>query len=190
MNVRSGHGSKGHQLKDGKVFAVGDYVSRFSFTKNQEEFRANVYFRLQDLLERLHVRIQKGEQEEQAAAEIHRDEVMAYFYRHATGGERAERYNSHTACLCCLFELPEHALPCGHILCTSCVKAYGHQPRGSTIIEIGECPIESGTVSRRYQSWKIHVQPKTAGVRILSLDGYGDHCSICMNYADSTLAAV
>ena len=173
MNVRSGHGSKGHQLKDGKVFAVGGYVSRFSFKNNLEEFRNNVYCCLRELLERLHARKQKGEKEEQAAAEIHRNDVMAYFYRHATGGERAERYNSHTACFCCLFELPEHALPCGHILCTSCVKAYGYQVPGSTVVEMSDCPIEGSTV-RRYQSWKIHLKPNTAGIRILCLDGYSD----------------
>ncbi len=34
--------------------------------------------------------------------------------------------HDHSACWCCLFEAPEHVLSCGHVLCTPCVKAYGH----------------------------------------------------------------
>ncbi len=169
--MRSGHGTeKGHQLKDGTVFAVGGYVSRFSFETSQEEFRFNVYFRLQELLERLHARTGSSkEEEEQIAAEMHRDEVMAYFYSHASRGGSADRFSSHTACFCCLFGSPEHALPCGHMLCTSCVEAYGLS-RGPTVIEVLECPIES-RLARRYQPWKIYLNPPTAGIRILTLDG-------------------
>lgn len=79
-------------------------------------------------------------------------------------------YNSHSACFCCLFEPPEHALPCGHILCTPCIKDYG-QLRSKTEVEIHGCPIESRVV-HRYQTWRIHLKPETAGVRILTLDGY------------------
>ncbi|TKA79397.1 hypothetical protein B0A49_02614 [Cryomyces minteri] len=87
VNVRSGHGSKGHQLRNGKVISVGDYVSRFAFETRIEEFRTNVYFRLEELLEILRDRIQEpGTVEETAAAEIHRDDVMAYFYNHAGRG--------------------------------------------------------------------------------------------------------
>jgi len=171
VNVRSGHGSKGHQLADGKVLAAGEYVSSFTFESHHEEFRCNVYFRLQELLERLHGRIQEGEQEELAAASIHRDDVMAWFYRHATQGQKAYRYNSNSVCLSCLFAPPEHALPCGHILCTACVKAYG-DARGTTAVDMYECPIERAT-AMRYQSWRIHFKPKTAGIRVLTLDGGG-----------------
>ncbi|EHK96973.1 hypothetical protein M7I_7298 [Glarea lozoyensis 74030] len=39
VNVRSGHGSKGHQFKNGKVIAVGNYESSFSAESFQEVFR-------------------------------------------------------------------------------------------------------------------------------------------------------
>ena len=170
VNVRSGH-SKGHQLKDGQVLAFGDYDSRFSFEESHDAFQSNVYFHLRDLHGMLQERLyQKGQQEIAAAAEIHRDVVMAHFYRHVTRGWK-KSFSSQNACYCCLFEPPEHVLPCGHILCTSCVRIYG-RPAGNTEVEIHECPIESRN-SSRYQSWKhrIHIKPRTAGIRVLTLDG-------------------
>jgi hypothetical protein len=173
VNVRVGHESKGHQSKDGKVIAAGDYVSSFSFKNNSEEFRDMVYFCLVALLEELTSRIQKGEMEGQAAAAIHRDMVLTNFFLHTSAAadqSKAEVFlHSHTACFCCLFEQAEHALPCGHILCTSCVTMYG-QWKGPNEIELFECPIEN-TDNRRYTSWTIHLKPKSAGVRILTLDG-------------------
>lgn len=171
VNVRSGHGAKGHQTKDGKVIAVGDYVSTFSFEANQEEFRCNVYYRLKELLDLLRGRVKEGEQDEQSAAQIHRHDVMPHFYQYATkGGQAAESYNSHTACFCCLFEAPEHVLSCGHILCTPCLRAYGDS-NGTVMVDIYECPIHSGT-ARRWQNSRFYLKPKTAGIRILTLDGY------------------
>ncbi|OCK84171.1 hypothetical protein K432DRAFT_289452 [Lepidopterella palustris CBS 459.81] len=170
VNVRSGHGSKGHQLKSGKVFAAGDYVSEFSFEKNQEEFHANVYFRLEHLLERLSARVNHGESQEMAAAEIHRDDVMAAFYCDGPKGS-VRTVHSHSVCFSCLFEPPEHALPCGHILCTPCVKTYGRVKDGN-VIEVYECPMETNAVGRS-QPWTVQLKPEAAGLRILTLDGGG-----------------
>jgi hypothetical protein len=170
VNVRSGHG-KGHQLKDGRVIAAGEYVSRFSFEGNQEEFRYNVYFRLKELLDILRARVETGEPEEKAASQIHSHDVMPYFYQCATDRERgALEYNSHTACFCCLFETPEHALPCGHTICTACLKIFGHMS-GPTAVDLYQCPIDNG-INGRFHCWRVLLTPKTAGIRILTLDGY------------------
>ncbi|KAF2230441.1 hypothetical protein EV356DRAFT_536374 [Viridothelium virens] len=170
VNVRGGH-SKGHQRQDGQVLAFGEYDSQFSFETHHGSFRSNVYLCLQNLHGSLQERIQKGQREIIAASEIHRDVVMPNFYRHATRGQRI--FSSQTACYCCLFEPPEHVLPCGHILCTSCIRNYG-RPCGNTEVEIQECPIESGSL-RRYQSWKfrVYLKPRSAGIRVLTLDGGG-----------------
>ncbi|KAF1956454.1 hypothetical protein CC80DRAFT_516035 [Byssothecium circinans] len=172
VNVRSGHGSKGHQLKDGKVFAVGGYVSRWSFETLQEEFSCNTYFRFEELLQLLKSRIGPFDDEQRIAAAIHKDDVMTYFYRHVSGDGRPERYNSHTVCFCCLCEPPEHALPCGHVLCSQCIRTYGQQ-RSKMEIELQGCPLETMQTNPMYQSWRFHLKPESAGVRILTLDGGG-----------------
>jgi hypothetical protein len=176
VNVESGHGGKGHQNQNGKIFADGSYVSKRKFEDLREEFASNCYFRLQELLERLDTLRQKRglrNDEVQAAAEIHRDDVMAWFFRHVSGNGRAAQYNSHSVCLCCLLRPPEHALPCGHVLCTNCVSIYGHARPGSrTEIEIEYCPLEVRSV-RTFQPWRVYLKPDAAGVRILTLDGYG-----------------
>ena len=174
VNVRSGH-SKGHQLKDGHVLAIGEYISEFSFENSRESFRTSVYCCFQNLHGLLQERLQKGQLEIIAASEIHRDVVMAHFYQHATRGKT--QLISQTACYCCLFEPPEHVLPCGHILCTSCIRIYG-RPRGNTIVEVQDCPIESGN-TQNYHSWNfnVYLKPKTAGIRVLTLDGYV--CQFC-----------
>ncbi|CAI6249812.1 unnamed protein product [Periconia digitata] len=171
VNVRSGHGSKGHQIKDGKVFAVGEYQSRWSFDLLQEEFRCNSYYRLEELLQLLDEKKAYGNDERRTAAEIHRDYVMPWFNRHASGDGKSQRYHSHTVCFCCLSEPPEYALPCGHILCLQCVRTYGEN-RGKTEIEMQGCPLEFQT-TQLYHSWRIYFKPKSAGVRVLTLDGGG-----------------
>jgi len=172
VNVRSGHGSKGHQLKDGKVLAVGGYISTSSFESLHVEFRHNVYLNLQQLLTKLNNRLVAGQREDQAAAQLHKNDVMAHLYRHVIHLEDIKRpieaYNSHTACFCCLLEPPEHVLPCGHVLCNPCVFSYG-QMKGN-IVEVPCCPIEA-TERSFYPPFKVHIKPKSAGIRMLTLDG-------------------
>jgi hypothetical protein len=168
VNARCGHGSKGHQLKGGRVFAVGSYVSDFSFESYHKDFRNNVYLRLEHLLRLLSDSIKKGEASCAAAARIHRDDVLHTFYGNRTKKE-ARAFQSHSVCFCCLFEPPEHVLPCGHVLCTPCVRSYG-RPRGENLFEIHECPLEINTPGR-CQSVTLYVKPETSGIRILTLDG-------------------
>ena len=118
-----GHGSKGHQLKNGKVLAVGGYVSLFSFPNYQEKFQKEIYARLSELLKILHSRTEDEDGSEvQAAAQIHKDTVLDHFFDHTARG-RPSNFISHSTCLSCLFKPPEHALPCGHVLCTPCLMA-------------------------------------------------------------------
>jgi hypothetical protein len=152
------------------VFATGDYVSDFSFQSSHDEFESNVFFRLKELWERLHSRVKDGESESEVAAQIHLHDVMPHFYRNATDrGRGTSAFRSHTACFCCLFRTPEHALPCGHIICTSCLMVYGNS-LGPTVVELFLCPIDSA-VNKRFHRWRVFLQPRAAGIRILTLDG-------------------
>lgn len=179
VNVKSGHGEKGHQNANGKIFADGPYTSRRVFNTLQKEFANNTYFRLHELLsilrDRRAVPLSRRtfwNDEIHVAADIHRDDVLTLFYRHVSDDGKVERYNSHSVCFCCLLRPPEHALPCGHVLCTQCISIYGrHQPGSRTEISIDYCPLEKQSV-RAFQDWKISLKPDSAGVRILTLDGY------------------
>ncbi|KAK8254092.1 hypothetical protein IWZ00DRAFT_435915 [Phyllosticta capitalensis] len=169
VNVRNGH-SKGHQTKDGRVLAAGDYASRFSFQGYHQSFNIKVYFALQQLLEYLELEKKFGKEEKEAAARIHQ-QILSVFYRRCAREDVGPNFISHSACFCCLFEMPEHSLPCGHVFCTSCVKAYGNAS-GKNELTIQACPLCSSDAGPVW-SHKIGFKPETAGVRILSLDGGG-----------------
>ncbi len=185
VNVRNGHGSKGHQLRNGKVFATGDYVSEITFTDYGPIFRDTVYRNLEGLLDDLRVRLQNRvrvptpgagggafrsiSDADEAATDIHRDSLHMFFKDIADGGSISERFNSHTACYSCLMAPPEHTLPCGHVLCTPCVRLFGCSQDASEI-EMRQCPLEEITAQKSW-SWKLYIKPKSAGVRILILDG-------------------
>lgn len=176
VNVRSGHGAKGHQLKSGKLLEAGNYYSTFSFDAYKQEFEESTYHKLVLLSERVRTRAKDGlsaegisaVSEEQAAADVHRELVLQWFFEHASRNN-PQAFTSHTVCFCCLFEPPEHALPCGHIICTRCLKTYG-KIQLNRYVEITECPMEKR--ERRFRhAWRIQFKPPSCGVRVLTLDG-------------------
>ena len=146
-------------------------MSNFHFTVHQENFQHNVIFQLNKLLIQLHKYTEDHptEVEAKAAASIHQEAVMSHFYHSITRG-RAQAFVSHTTCFSCLMELPLHALPCGHILCTPCIRAYGRLDGVRHSIVIHRCPIESH-LSPYKEPWRIMLKPESAGLRILTLDG-------------------
>jgi hypothetical protein len=167
VNVRIGHGSKGHQDKDGRIFAPGNYKSNFTFEEKRDELHARVYFRLEYLLDQLADRTRRGESQEGAAAEMHRSNIMEFFHKPSNRSGPINLHD-HSVCWCCLFEAPEHVLSCGHVLCTPCVKAYGRYET-RTSVRIHECPFESYI---ECEPRSIYIMPEMAGIRVLVLDEY------------------
>jgi hypothetical protein len=166
-NVNIGHGTRGHQLEDGRFFASGDYVSKFSIEKNRLKILNRVYFRFHHLLERLAFYTVSGEDPVDAAIRIHRDDVLKGFFSQNedqgfTGFQRT------TFCISCLFGPAHHTLSCGHTFCTDCIKSYGRR-KTKTIIEIDECLLHSDP-GRRRQTQSIYIRPDDSGMRILCLD--------------------
>lgn len=168
---------KGHQLK-GRQYP-GDYIASFNFADMLPVWLDWVRFWLERcqsyLLRRPRAR------EEDLVPQIHRHNIHRFFEQ--IGGSLL--YFSHSICLCCLRELPEHPLRCDHVLCTPCMKTYGELerrlagypdsvfPRGQ--ISPSRCPLhvprkaEFELVEPRTIEWK----PDLAGVRLLCLDGGG-----------------
>lgn len=76
-------------------------------------------------------------------------------------------------CLACLSNTPTNMLPCRprqHGICQDCIRRYSNSRRHHSVIEISECPLGCRLEKK---PWTIRVKPKTAGARILVLDGGG-----------------
>ena len=176
VNVKSSHSAKGHQTAHGKIISSGPYVSAFKSSNFSYKWKNFVKSRLQEI---------EAEFQEKRNATVPRndspltvnDRILAYdlhkrcmgdFFR-SYHGYNAMKFISLTTCYCCLMEVPEHPLQCGHVLCTACIKAYGYQ-HDSHSTYMDYCPLHWKQKFDR--PWIIHFKPDYAGVRILALDGY------------------
>lgn len=169
-NVRSGHNPKGHQNKQGKIIGNGDYQSNFNASAfrpvweqllkaSLAQVQASSFKLGQEFPDRNELRI---------AALIHQERLNE-LYSNVLGA--ATNFISYSACLCCLRELPECALPCGHVLCFPCIQIYGTRTSRTTI-EISRCPLHVRDVIAN-PPWVITTKPRHAGARVLCLDGGG-----------------
>jgi hypothetical protein len=90
-----------------------------------------------------------------------------------------EAYSSLT-CLCCVIRRPERGLPCGHTLCETCIKMFGH--RLNTAAEyrykLEECLLCGG----KTQDFTAEIKPPTCGARIISIDGGGVRAVLPMRF--------
>ena len=166
-NMKSGHNPKGHQSSDGKILAAGEYQSDFQADNYADEWIENLRHNLDDIQRSLQDALTRLPHmtEQEAASRLHR-EIMNDFYIRLG---RVSNFVSHSTCFSCLRELPEHPLPCGHVLCAPCVEAYGIRC-DKTLIRMKACPLHVYE-TQWLSPWQIRVKPLYAGVRILSLDG-------------------
>jgi hypothetical protein len=80
---------------------------------------------------------------------------------------------SNRTCLVCLSNCPVYILPCKnlqHTICESCVERFSsNSPRSSSILSVESCPLGCQFTT---SPWLIRRKPLSAGVRVLTLDGY------------------
>ncbi|OCL08081.1 hypothetical protein AOQ84DRAFT_293846 [Glonium stellatum] len=167
VNVKSRHISKGHQNDKGKIIAAGDYRSSFSALKYGQQWNDTLFENIQNLQNEILALSDKGTPDEKAYIDLH-TRNMTSFYK---GLGSARRFISHCTCFCCLMEIPEHPLPCGHILCAKCVRSFG-QAHNKSNFELNSCPLHPDD-SRWAKPCVVRFKPEYAGSRILSLDGGG-----------------
>jgi hypothetical protein len=166
VNVRVKH-VKGHQNKKGFIMGGGQYQDPVSFSS----FRNSWIDLIKDCLIRIGTGVNLEGSVGSHAIEgnwiikVHRREIKEA-YRQLGG---AENFQSHSTCFCCLREMPEHPLPCQHVLCERCVFDHGKQ-KDNTTVEILECPLHD---ARFELPWLVRFKPINAGVRVLALDGGG-----------------
>lgn len=98
---------------------------------------------------------------------MHR-QVVATFYRDSIS-RSVWQFKSHLTCLYCVRKVPESILPCGHILCKTCIQDLG-KDKGEGLFEMDCCPLHPDE-TRWPTRARIQYKPQEAGVRVLSMDG-------------------
>lgn len=83
-------------------------------------------------------------------------------------------------CLTCLSNCPVHILPCKrklqHNICEECAQFFSSENSDSaSVLSLTFCPLDCTFTT---SPWRIRRKPPTAGVRILTLDGYISRLSI------------
>ncbi|KAH6886245.1 hypothetical protein B0T10DRAFT_490889 [Thelonectria olida] len=176
VNTLARH-QKGHQMKGKQV--PGEYVASFTF-----DGLLPLWLNwIRDWLDRFQSYLLQHPRtrEEDMIPKIHRHNLHRFFEQ--VGGSFA--YVNHSVCMCCVRELPEHPLQCGHVLCTLCMKAYGVlddrlKAKGAIAVQPGHislhrCPLHSTQRAgfEFVEPRTISLKPDWAGVRLLCLDGGG-----------------
>jgi hypothetical protein len=181
VNVASCH-DKGHQNARGKVFSKGRYQSYYEQHKEEAKdgFLAGVYAHLDVLLkakvEGMERQRRDGDEKEEIEliSELHRNKTLQ-MYTEVWGAdcvrEIATRNTGHSTCLSCLASVPIHALKCGHLICEDCLVAYSKAASGARRA-ISICPLCCNMDNPWRPARMIAIKPPTAGLRILSLDGF------------------
>ncbi|KAK8118120.1 uncharacterized protein PG998_006401 [Apiospora kogelbergensis] len=163
-NCKNTHSAKGHQNSRGKLIGSGPYEPDLDSSQYEPSWIGNI----QKCLTKLQLAFDKSypKSPNQSLAINHLQFVDSFY---GTLGD-ANLFTSNTACFCCLQGLPEHPLPCGHILCRQCVEAHAtHFPRK---LLLKSCPLHT-TKTLWESNFTITVPPKFSGLRVLSLDGGG-----------------
>ena len=143
------------------------YKEPFDVAKFQEHWLSTVRERLIEIEAKLRDAKEEptihANTREQAATQLHKVHLMAYF------GERETRIRGYNSCYACLMEVPQHPLACGHMLCRACVRMLGNMTDKHTVT-IDFCPMEPYK-DRQVRPCSIRFKPDFAGIRVLSLDG-------------------
>ncbi len=162
-NVQNSH-KKGHQESNGKIFAKGEYDAEF----NSEDFINGWMTAIDNRLEHLSAKLNQmgveGQQERDLVPRLHRDEIKDFLPTTAK-----VPIISHATCFCCVRKVPEHVLPCGHVLCKACVESFGTKDLDGAY-ELECCPLHPDQ-TRWLDPARITPKPLGAGVRVLCLDG-------------------
>ncbi|KAI9717966.1 MAG: hypothetical protein M1828_007058 [Chrysothrix sp. TS-e1954] len=168
QNVKSRHSAKGHQDDQGAIFGTGNHQSSFSADVVYDGWMKNMVTSLTSCEEALQ------EKHQLFATGVTDFELEDAFKMHVRRLEQftrghEEHFKSLLTCYGCLMGVPRHPLPCGHALCSACVKSYG--VHDANLVLLKNCPLHPAQIFE--PAWVVKFKPDFAGVRVLSLDGGG-----------------
>lgn len=178
VNFKATHSAKGHQTSKGKIIQAGEYQSNFSPAAFKGQWETYIKQHLHNIENEFQNKkngyLNKTAERESLSAsddfftnEIHQEHLEIFYCQF--DNRKAQDCVSLTTCLCCLMAIPQHPFQCGHVLCTTCVKAYG-ELNDLNSVTMHYCPLHKHeTLGRKPRM--VHFKPDFAGVRIMSLDG-------------------
>jgi len=156
-NVSVAH-SKGHQyqMDEGERYGIFITEGEFTATFNPPLFADMILQHLEEM-------------EAPYNAHVHSKMLRSV-------GNWLLQISTHRSCLSCLSDNPEHILSCHHVLCNKCAYEFtlasvGTVAIGSNYLKINSCPFGCSRKKGEWP-WSVSVKPSSAGVRVLSLDGY------------------
>lgn len=149
------------------MLAAGDYIADFPPDDYVEVWKDNLRRRLDQIRQTLQQEAlsTEGLSEHDLAPRLH----LRYMNEFYSSLGSASLYLSQSACFCCLREMAQHPLPCGHVLCTKCIKAHGTVTENYWI-HLSHCPLHKAETDWS-DPFLVQLKPDTAGVRVLTLDG-------------------
>lgn len=171
VNSRLSH-QKGHQDQTGNIIGDGYFESEHSseaFTREWLETTRAFYIEHEKKLQRTCSEARNNADRDKVAYELHRNNLIEFFENHGKTVEGRQ------TCYGCLMEVPQHLLPCNHMLCTACIKMLGRiTDKNTYTVDFCHFETRAARASSSNSSARISIRfkPEFAGIRILSLDGY------------------
>lgn len=173
VNTREGH-ARGHQAENGEIFALGPYETALT-SEAKDSFLATIEENFRTLQQEL---LRLASSHKQASYRSH----SIAKHRQALALEKGfwQQHVSNKTCFQCLFNQPDFTIPCGHSICETCVRGFGHADKSERhVFKFDGCDLcassdtEPGLRVTTNWPWEIKLKPPTAGVRILAIDGGG-----------------
>jgi hypothetical protein len=84
---------------------------------------------------------------------------------------------TNSTCLSCLRRYPEHVFACRHSICDTCVEIFGEPSVEEANLYLCKCMLCDGL-----QTLYVKLKPRTAAIRVLSIDGGGTRCIMPLDH--------
>jgi predicted acylesterase/phospholipase RssA len=166
IGTQLSHGTE-HRTLDGRIIGSGQYIASITANSYLPQWISFLKRRL-DMYEKDYLEAVNEEPEiltQRLASELHIEQMNYSFNKLGS----ARPFISHESCYGCLVNIPQHPLPCGHVLCDNCVRDCG--TRGHGKIKLEYCPLHTHTSFE--PPWEITQKIDHVGIRTLCLDGGG-----------------
>ncbi|KAF2158446.1 hypothetical protein M409DRAFT_31046 [Zasmidium cellare ATCC 36951] len=164
--VRARHSSKGHQ-DDAGIFAAGEFVSDILISW-PAQWASHIFntSAVRTIRHELDIRRVRGLTERDAIVDLHLDRLNSFHENVCPASD----VTSHAICLCCNLGAAEYPLPCGHVLCGTCIREVG-ESNGSAVL-MRCCPLH-----RESTRWRdatiVRFLPAGVAPRVLLLEACG-----------------